>query len=170
MVHNHGTEDGPGLACRESIVDGKLRGACLGPVTRSSRPSRIFFVADDDRERPAGVCWWRLTLRRDWVNEHGHALVQNITVGDPAGGDVWAGHVDYFDGAAAWSWPFGTRHSVDRRDAYGGDIVSMVVQLDVLDVVPPLGRGWRKLSDGAVHPDDVATYAYEFAVTAGAPL
>lgn len=140
-----------------------------------TRPSRIFFVTGDDRERPAEVCWWRLTLRRDWVNEHGHALVQQITVGDPAGGDVWAGHVDYFDGAAAWSWPFDTRHSVDRRDSVTdwnreGFMDRFVVFLDVLDVVPPLGRGWRKLSDGAVHPDDVSTYAYEFAVTAGAPL
>lgn len=28
-VHNHGSEDGPGLACRESLVGGRLRGACL---------------------------------------------------------------------------------------------------------------------------------------------
>lgn len=29
-VHNHGTEDGPGLACKETRQpDGSLRGACL---------------------------------------------------------------------------------------------------------------------------------------------
>lgn len=28
-VHNHGTEDGEGLACREVLVDGELKGACL---------------------------------------------------------------------------------------------------------------------------------------------
>lgn len=30
MIHNHGTEDGPGLSCREHRrPDGTLRGACL---------------------------------------------------------------------------------------------------------------------------------------------
>lgn len=29
-VHNHGTEDGPGLACRERIISGKLKGDCMG--------------------------------------------------------------------------------------------------------------------------------------------
>ena len=28
-VHNHGTEEGEGLACREMLVDGELKGACL---------------------------------------------------------------------------------------------------------------------------------------------
>lgn len=28
-VHNHGTEDGPGLSCPETLVDGKLRGKCM---------------------------------------------------------------------------------------------------------------------------------------------
>lgn len=28
-VHNHGSEEGDGLGCRESIVDGRLVGACL---------------------------------------------------------------------------------------------------------------------------------------------
>ena len=27
-VHNHGTEQGDGLACRERLVDGNLRGDC----------------------------------------------------------------------------------------------------------------------------------------------
>lgn len=34
-VHNHGPEDGPGLACRESVVDGHLRGACLSLPERA---------------------------------------------------------------------------------------------------------------------------------------
>lgn len=29
QVHNHGTEEGEGLACRETVVDGKLKGECL---------------------------------------------------------------------------------------------------------------------------------------------
>ena len=29
LVHNHGTEDGPGLACPTRMVDGKLRGECM---------------------------------------------------------------------------------------------------------------------------------------------
>jgi len=29
MVHNHGPEDGPGLACNERRVAGRLMGACL---------------------------------------------------------------------------------------------------------------------------------------------
>jgi hypothetical protein len=28
-VHNHGTEEGKGLSCREIMVDGKLRGECM---------------------------------------------------------------------------------------------------------------------------------------------
>jgi hypothetical protein len=28
-VHNHGTEDGPGLACRELNIGGQLVGACM---------------------------------------------------------------------------------------------------------------------------------------------
>lgn len=28
-VHNHGPEDGPGLACNETYVDGVLRGWCV---------------------------------------------------------------------------------------------------------------------------------------------
>ncbi|AXQ61294.1 hypothetical protein SEA_LIBERTYBELL_53 [Streptomyces phage LibertyBell] len=29
MVHNHGTEEGPGLDCNEAEIDGELKGACL---------------------------------------------------------------------------------------------------------------------------------------------
>ena len=28
-VHNHGTEEGKGLACHEQMIDGKLRGECM---------------------------------------------------------------------------------------------------------------------------------------------
>lgn len=28
-VHNHGTEEGPGLSCPETVVDNKLKGACV---------------------------------------------------------------------------------------------------------------------------------------------
>ena len=28
-VHNHGTEEGKGLACRESMVSGELKGECM---------------------------------------------------------------------------------------------------------------------------------------------
>ena len=28
VVHTHGTEDGPGLACNERLIDGRLYGAC----------------------------------------------------------------------------------------------------------------------------------------------
>lgn len=27
-VHNHGSEEGPGLSCNETVIDGKLKGAC----------------------------------------------------------------------------------------------------------------------------------------------
>jgi len=34
VVHNHGTEDGPGLACPERrTADGALRGACTDETT-----------------------------------------------------------------------------------------------------------------------------------------
>ena len=32
-VHNHGPTEGRGLACGEAMVDGKLRGHCLGALT-----------------------------------------------------------------------------------------------------------------------------------------
>lgn len=28
-VHNHGTDEGPGLACREATINGNLIGACM---------------------------------------------------------------------------------------------------------------------------------------------
>lgn len=37
MVHNHGPEDGPGLACHETLVDGKLVGYCLWPKNNFNR-------------------------------------------------------------------------------------------------------------------------------------
>ena len=33
-VHNHGTEEGDGLACREVRIDGSLKGEC-SPMVRS---------------------------------------------------------------------------------------------------------------------------------------
>jgi len=33
-VHNHGTEEGEGLACRELWVNGELKGACLREETK----------------------------------------------------------------------------------------------------------------------------------------
>lgn len=32
LVHNHGSEDGNGLACRERHIDGRLVGECIAPV------------------------------------------------------------------------------------------------------------------------------------------
>jgi len=30
MIHNHGSEEGPGLACNELLLpDGSIRGACI---------------------------------------------------------------------------------------------------------------------------------------------
>ena len=37
IVHNHGTEDGPGLACRESLVDGRLVGNCIRSIVLRSQ-------------------------------------------------------------------------------------------------------------------------------------
>ncbi|QFG08473.1 hypothetical protein I5H09_gp018 [Mycobacterium phage Yunkel11] len=51
-VHNHGTEDGPGLACRERLVDGKLRGACL-----DDRPKMHGFAMM--RSDSTGTRYWR---------------------------------------------------------------------------------------------------------------
>jgi hypothetical protein len=35
-VHNHGTEEGDGLACRELLIDGDLKGECLRtPLVRA---------------------------------------------------------------------------------------------------------------------------------------
>ena len=32
-VHNHGTEEGKGLSCRERIVNGELKGECMTELT-----------------------------------------------------------------------------------------------------------------------------------------
>lgn len=48
-VHNHGPDEGPGLMCPETVVDGKLTGMCLieykprtddfiVPITRKGNP------------------------------------------------------------------------------------------------------------------------------------
>ena len=53
-VHNHGTEEGKGLACRETLVNGKLKGECLRqPEDLRARIGRIVRAAVDSRE----VCY-----------------------------------------------------------------------------------------------------------------
>ena len=44
-VHNHGTEDGPGLACPEIQFAGKLVGRCMGPQVREQEP--LMWQGDD---------------------------------------------------------------------------------------------------------------------------
>lgn len=34
LVHNHGTEEGPGLACRERRINGRLVGDCIRKTMR----------------------------------------------------------------------------------------------------------------------------------------
>lgn len=51
-VHNHGTEDGPGLACRETrLPDGSLRGACMDGLRDKYRVER-----HDDRTGKHNGC------------------------------------------------------------------------------------------------------------------
>ncbi len=47
MIHNHGTEDGPGLSCPEARRhDGTLRGACL-PRERWTFRTRVTLLGQD---------------------------------------------------------------------------------------------------------------------------
>ena len=41
-VHNHGTEEGKGLSCRERIVNGELKGECMIELT----PEKLREAAD----------------------------------------------------------------------------------------------------------------------------
>lgn len=67
MIHSHGAEDGPGLACRERrLPDGTLRGACL-PDDPTARPADAAIAA---RLRELGktrecVCPMRITRGPD---------------------------------------------------------------------------------------------------------
>jgi hypothetical protein len=46
-VHNHGPEEGPGLACNESrLSDGSLRGACLDEKRFCSREGCVASIPD----------------------------------------------------------------------------------------------------------------------------
>lgn len=52
MVHDHGTEDGAGLACRERRTEaGLLRGECLAPVRVVTSPGQ---PSDQPEVRDAG--------------------------------------------------------------------------------------------------------------------
>ena len=42
-VHNHGTEEGEGLACREVLVNGELKGACLRSDNLRDRIAAVVF-------------------------------------------------------------------------------------------------------------------------------
>ena len=44
-VHNHGTEDGPGLSCNERRINGQLRGACM-----DATPAQAHVTAPQDDE------------------------------------------------------------------------------------------------------------------------
>lgn len=51
MVHDHGTEDGAGLACRERRTEaGLLRGECLAPKRAATQPA-----THSPAERPGGA-------------------------------------------------------------------------------------------------------------------
>ena len=107
-VHNHGPEDGPGLACPESRVDGQLRGACLGPhgVTQT--------ILHGDPERP-GNC-----LAAAVATFTGRPLteVPHFVEWDDKGLNWWALLIGYMAGSGYWPEAL---DSVD--DAEPGEIV-----------------------------------------------
>ena len=54
-VHNHGPEDGPGLACPETVVDGQLRGQCMNHRPFTEAELFTFWYGEDNR-KPGVEC------------------------------------------------------------------------------------------------------------------
>jgi hypothetical protein len=54
-VHNHGTEEGPGLGCPESQIGGRLYGAC---ISAALAPPAEGAVSYDDRCKNCGAFYW----------------------------------------------------------------------------------------------------------------
>jgi hypothetical protein len=46
-VHNHGTEEGRGLSCRESMVNGELKGECMSDSLRDRIAKAIYLEANN---------------------------------------------------------------------------------------------------------------------------
>lgn len=67
-VHNHGSEDGPGLAFRERQVDGRLRGECMDqPDGTPEKPWPTW------QDVPEGIVYRRLAAPTggSWINRGG---------------------------------------------------------------------------------------------------
>jgi hypothetical protein len=63
LVHNHGPEDGPGLACRERVIDGFLTGECLiaaspHPVPEEPRKGDLLDDATEEAIAAFGAAKW----------------------------------------------------------------------------------------------------------------
>ena len=61
FVHDHGTEEGKGLSCRERMINGKLKGECMTELT----PEKLREAADvvaayafDRRKKAHPSGWW----------------------------------------------------------------------------------------------------------------
>jgi hypothetical protein len=87
-VHNHGTEDGPGLACREyRLSDGTLRGRCLNETAlpEAVTPERGAYEIYDSRtgERYGPVLYLSRKQAEDqmtaWQDRHDRGGRPDIT-------------------------------------------------------------------------------------------
>ncbi|AWN05929.1 hypothetical protein SEA_CRICKO_65 [Streptomyces phage CricKo] len=56
MIHNHGPEEGPGLACNEiTFTDGSVGGVCL--MAQSVEFCDLSDETPPDKENPKGLVW-----------------------------------------------------------------------------------------------------------------
>ena len=56
-VHNHGTEEGDGLACREQIIGGLLRGACMPDLESTASETEDAAMPELTVETEGLVLW-----------------------------------------------------------------------------------------------------------------
>ena len=90
-VHNHGTEEGKGLACRESMVNGELKGECM---SESQSPAVLGGVPMGDKYEKPRIRLWdnnfnlisdsHYCLRCGNVHPPGKCLRDNNDDGDDA--------------------------------------------------------------------------------------
>jgi hypothetical protein len=89
-VHNHGTEEGEGLACREVLVNGELKGACLRSDDLRTRIAKVLL-----QNHPTSL------LSHDEAHDAADALILQLGLRPELGqrskptGPLWGGNNRY---------------------------------------------------------------------------
>lgn len=128
-VHNHGTEDGPGLACRERIIDGTLIDNCMTTapetltytltITDPAHPGRPPLTMNEWRN-----CHWR---RKDDAKKRIHWQVKKALQDASVITTIARAKVTITQFA-----PNGRRRDVDGLGAFRKDVLDALVRHRVL--------------------------------------